>query len=752
MATWGLFTHYDEDMRKTTWILLLAGLIVATQISAQNESKLGRKKVAVVLSGGGAKGVAHIGALKVIEEAGIPIDIITGTSMGSIVGGLYSIGYRADALDSIVRTQDWNTLLLDREDLSLQRIAEREKQNTYMISTGITLRKNKGLSATGGIIKGKNLHALFERLTSGYSDSIDFNTLPIPFACVATDMVTFTEYVFHSGVLPQAMRASMAIPAVFTPVRIDGKVLVDGGMRNNFPTDVAREMGADIIIGVAVPDEDKTAEDLGSTTSILKRIVDYNTKNKYDDNVKITDLYIPVNTHNYSAASFNSAAIDTLIHRGEEAAREHWDELEALRQRIGHYTPKPDVPVVLLSPDSVEITSVEFVDVSPIDEKYIRAKFRLRSKDRLTSRQAELVTTAMRVDLFYQEPSFHLTKTDDGVKAVFTGGKKKDSQLNLGVRFDTEEMVALQVNADIPMRRALMTDIDLTLRLGMRIMARLDVAFYPGHLMRPTLSYIFHRDEINIYEKGEKDYNFSYNQHAAELAILNFNVRNFTISGGIRWDYYHFPHVLKGLDRESSGKRFEDDHFFSYYGRLDYNSENDWYFPARGSKFHAQYVYYTDDFAGLKGKAGMHDVSGMWRKSLSVGERFTIQPMFYGRMLFGSERPGILGNMIGGEWFGHRLAWQMPFAGVNYLEHVDPFLVATQLQLQQRMGKNNYVLLRAAAAQQAEDVEHLLDYSTLLGTSLSYYYNTMFGPLGVSVGYSNKTREPYFYINLGFVF
>ena len=122
--------------------------------------------------------------------------------------------------------------------------------------------------------------------------------------------------------------------------------------------------------------------------------------------------------------------------------------------------------------DNHLIESVEFVDVSPIDEKYIRAKFHLRAKDRLTSRQAELVTTAMRVDLFYQEPSFHLTKTVEGVKAVFTGGQKKASQLNLGVRFDTEEMVALQVNADIPMRRAAMTDIDLTLRLGMRIMAR----------------------------------------------------------------------------------------------------------------------------------------------------------------------------------------------------------------------------------------------------------------------------------------
>ena len=748
-----MFTLDNEKMRKRIWILWLVGLLALIQAGAKNHSQAKRKKVAVVLSGGGAKGVAHIGALKVIEEAGIPVDIITGTSMGSIVGGLYSIGYRADVLDSIVRAQDWNALLLDREDLSLQRIGEREKQNTYMISTGILLKKSKGLSATGGgIIKGKNLHGLFERLTSGYNDSIDFNTLPIPFACVATDMVDFSEHVFHSGVLPQAMRASMAIPAVFTPVRLNGMVLVDGGMRNNYPADVAREMGADIIIGVAVPDEDKGADDLGSTTSILKRIVDYNTKNKYDENVEITDVYIPVNTHNYSAASFNATAIDTLIRRGEQAAREHWDELVGLRQQIGNYTLSPKMPVVLESPDSVRITSVAFADVSPIDEKYIRAKFHLRANECLTSHQAELITTAMRVDLFYQEPSYHLTKTGEGMKAVFTGGQKKASQLNLGVRFDTEEMVAMQVNADIPMRRALMTDIDLTLRLGMRIMARLDLAFYPGHVMRPTLSYIFRRDEINIYKKGDKDYNFTYNQHAAELAVLNFNVRNFAISGGLRWDYYHFPHVLNGQDSQPSGGAFEDDHFFSYYGQLNFNSENDWYFPSRGSKLHAQYVYYTDDFAGLKGKAGMHDVSGMWRKSFALGQRFTLQPMLYGRMLFGSERPGILGNMIGGEWFGHRLAWQMPFAGVNYIEHVDPFLVAVQMQAQLRFGKNSYVLLRTATAQQAENLESLLDKGTLIGSTLSYYYNTMFGPLGVSAGYSNKTKEPYFYINLGYVF
>ena len=227
---------------------------------------LSRKKVAVVLSGGGAKGVAHIGALKVIEKAGIPVDIITGTSMGSLVGGLYAIGYNAHALDSIARHMDWAYALTDREDLSRQSIEDRRRQNTYMLSRGLTFGKRE--SNSGGIIKGKNLEILLQRLCLGYTDSMDFSRLPISFACVATDIVDNSEVDFTSGILPQAMRASMAIPAVFSPVRIGGRVLCDGGLCNNYPADLARKLGADIVIGVTVQDSLKKADELGSTMNI----------------------------------------------------------------------------------------------------------------------------------------------------------------------------------------------------------------------------------------------------------------------------------------------------------------------------------------------------------------------------------------------------------------------------------------------------------------------------------------------------
>ena len=228
--------------------LIVALMALCGMASAQQQE---RKKVAVVLSGGGAKGMAHIGALKVIEQAGIPIDIVTGTSMGSIIGGLYAIGYNANSLDSLVRAQDWSYVITDKEDLAHQSLDDRKKQYTYALTRGVTIGKSN--LDDGGLIKGKNISELFLHLCTGYTDSLDFSTdLPIPFACVATNIVDNTEYDFYSGKLPQAMRASMAIPGAFSPVRLGDMVLVDGGLRNNYPVDIAREMGADVVIGVTL--------------------------------------------------------------------------------------------------------------------------------------------------------------------------------------------------------------------------------------------------------------------------------------------------------------------------------------------------------------------------------------------------------------------------------------------------------------------------------------------------------------------
>ncbi len=735
-------------------LLILAAVFMVFTAKAQDENvRNDRKKVAVVLSGGGAKGMAHIGVLKVLERAGIPVDIVTGTSMGSIIGGLYSIGYNSHALDSMVRVQDWSYVITDKEDLRNQSLNDRRKQYTYVYTTGMTIGK-RDVNA-GGLIKGKNLAELFQQLCVGYTDSLDFSKdLPIPFACVATDIVDNSEVDFHSGRLPQAMRASMAIPAAFSPVRIDNKVLVDGGLRNNYPADLAREMGADIIIGVTVQGAPKVAEDLGGTMSILSQIIDVNCKNKLDENLAITDLHMQVDTKGYGSASFSHAAIDTLIRRGEEEAMRHWDEIIALKQRIGiddSFRPTilhPLRPQVMT--EKQRVVGYTFENMTPQAEKFIRNKFNLHKTDSIDADLEQQITTSMRVDLFYQTAECRLVPEGDGVRVVLSAGNRKSVQLHAGVRYDMEEYAAVQLGLDIPFKTAMPINADITLRLGKRLMARGELTIHPRSFIRPTLSYTFRRNDVDIYFKGERDYNIRYNQFQAELIPINHNLRHFNIQYGLRWDYMHYRNKL-GTENAIQ-TTLKNEHFYSYHARINYNSEDNWNFPTRGARFKAEYAYLTDNFTQLDGKPGMSDVNAHWRISFSLNSRFTLQPMLYGRLLFGTVVPPAFGNTIGGDWFGHYVEQQMPFAGIGNMEYIDHQFVAVQLQAQQRIGGNNYVLLRLSGAQQAGKVKELLDHRTLLGGQIAYYYNTIVGPIGATLGYSNRTKKPYFYLNLGYEF
>lgn len=742
-------------------LIIILSIILGLGQTAMSQNQEPRKKVALVLSGGGAKGVAHIGVLKVLERAGLPIDIITGTSMGSIIGGLYSCGNDAMRLDSIIRAQDWTNVLSDKEDVRFQSLKERQLQNTYAISTSLRLKKRRRLIG-GGMIIGKNITRLLNTFTAPYNDSIDFNTLPIPFACVVTNIVDNTELVFHSGVLSEAMRASMSIPGAFSPVRKGDKVLVDGGLRNNYPADIAKEMGAYYIVGVSVASKLKNADELGSASDILLQIVDFNCKNKFDENMAITDIPILVNTEGYSSASFTPSAIDTLIQRGEDAAMEHWDEIVALKEKLfpsqaksHHLTaqePLTDNP-------SYRIGKVVFENMTPSDERFIRTKYRLHEGDSIDTERANIITTSIRLDLFYQSAAFHAERNAitmaDGSKAAkitFLAGEKKSNRMNVGVRFDTEEIVALQTNIAFPFRKKLPMELNLTLRLGKRIKAEANWELHPTNFMTPTLTVGFHRNDFNLYEYGTRAYDLTYNRLIARAAPFTFNVRNFHFSIGAAVDYYYNYNLLLDQVEDHHMELPNREHFISYFAKVDYNSENDWHFPTRGSKFKAQYGYYTDNFLKLDEEIGLHEVSAMWRTNFPVSKRLTLQPMFYGRLIHHKDAPIILSNIMGGQYFGHYIEQQLPFAGVGSIElQWDKFLAA-QMQAQYSLTTNNIIQLKFAYAQDADEYRDIFKSKVMFGTSLSYNYNALSGPVGVSLGYSNVTRKLYFYVNLGYVF
>ncbi len=745
-------------------ILLIAAVLMTGAASAQTDSTIvQRKKVGVVLSGGGAKGMAHIGVLKVLEKAGIPVDIVTGTSIGSIVGGLYSIGYNSHSLDSMVRAQDWTYVITDKEDLRKQSLLDRKKANTYLFSTGLTIGKHS--VNAGGLIKGKNLAELFQKLFVGYTDSLDFtNDLKIPFACVATNIMDNSEVVLHSGRLPQAIRASMSIPAAFSPVRIGDMVLVDGGLKNNFPVDVAREMGAEIVIGVTLNGKPKTAEDITGTMKIVGQIIDVNCVNKYAENKALSDLWMNVDPHGYSTASFTSEAIDSLIRYGEEEAMRHWDEIIALKKRIGIDDSFRPLIYHPLRPNAMterqHVTSFSFENMTPQAERFLIQKFHLNKVDSIDAKMEQELTTSMRMDLFYQTAECQLVPDDGGVRVVLSAGDRKSLQLHAGVRYDTEESAALQLGLDIPLKTAVPVETDITLRLGKRLMARGEITVHPRSFTRPTFSYTFRRNDVDVYTNGDLDYNIRYNQSQAEFLPINFDLRHFNLQMGLRWDYFHYRNTL-GSESVKLGS-IENEHFFSYRARMVFNTEDNWNFPTRGVRFNAEYAYVTNNFAKLdvrdadgnkQGKTmGMSDVRANWRMSFSFNDRFTIQPMLYGRLIFGSVVSAGLSNTIGGEWFGHYIEQQMPFAGIGNMEYIDRQFVAAQLQAQERIGGKSYVLLRVAGGQNAGKLKEIFDHRTMIGVQGAFYYNSLFGPLGATLGYSNYTKKVYFYINLGYEF
>ena len=569
-----------------------------------------------------------------------------------------------------------------------ERLYSRRKENTYVLTKVFSFGKKD--AGNMGLLRGRNISNLFERLVG--RDSIDFNALPIPFACVATDIVDNTEYDFHSGRLALAMRASMAIPAAFSPVRLGSHLFVDGGLRNNYPADLAREMGADIIIGVCVQEEAKTADEIVAGGSVLSQIVDVNCKNKFVENWAMTDVKIRVNVKGFNTVSFTPEAIDTLICRGEEETLRHWDELQAVKAKLG----------------GEDALAAEWSARKAVATEALRAM--------------DEESSAAEDDLTLQEPSW-----------------------SLGVRFDSEERVALQGNLYIPFRTKIPTDIDLTLRLGKRMMGRAD---FVGH----RFTYMYRRDEINIYNGGTKAFNFTYNQHVIQLLPLRFSVHHFAFEIGARFDYYDIRDLLINQQTKYDGLTIGNDHLVSYGGRVIYNSEDSWYFPMRGTSFHAQYAYHTDNFAQLNGRTGLSDVSAQWRVNIPLSSRFALQPMVYGRLLYGDERPVYLCNMVGGPSFGHYVEQQLPFAGVGHMEHMDPHFIAAQLQGLQRIKRNNYVMLQMAVAQNSVKLKDIFDNRMKYGVQMVYAYNTIFGPLGVSLGYSNQTDKGYMLINLGHEF
>lgn len=754
---------FADDMKQPCHILrslaALALLLTATfqtaaaQAAADREGSGGRRpRVAVVLSGGGVKGAAHIGVLRAVEEAGIPIDYIVGTSMGSIVGGLYAMGYSVDQLDSLIRHQDWSFVLSDKSVRRSQALSEREWSERFVLSTAIGKPRR---TRRTGFLRGQNLSNLLSRLTVGYHDSIPFDSLSIPFACVATNLANGEEVVMRSGIPATAMRASMAIPGAFTPVVLHDTTLVDGGLSNNFPVDVARRMGADVVIGSSVQKPFADTTRFNSLQDVLEQSISLACRKKYEDNVGDCDLCIRTILSEYSTLDFSASAIDTAITRGYANATAHRAALDSLRAvvlaAVGECTAAPRPPHPVFSEDSTAfaIGHVRFEDISPYEAAALRRACRLTDGGSIRLAQIEEALRLLRDKFLYVDAAYALNSHADHYDLTISGKEKSLSRVGLGARFDTEEMAALLLAADVVLPTRIPSHLSLTGKLGEQYSVSVGYAVEPALYRRLSLSYEFRYNDIYVNDRGHRAYNLSFHRHTFDLSYSHLRIRNFSGEVGVKVAVYDYGDLLTGGEETA---RLKTKAYTTGYVAVKYNSQDKGYYPTRGSKFAARAGFTTDNPARLSRPHAVTDITASWETVAALTPRLSLLPRVCGRAVWGTDIPVVLLNAYGGTMSGRYVEQQFAFAGVSRLEAADNALAIAGFDLRYNIVGRHFVSALCDVAVEHDRLPRLHRGRYFYGFGAQYGFNTRFGPIEAALTYSDNTRRPQLSVSVGFDF
>ncbi len=414
--------------------LLIVVFILITCLSKAEKKDL---KIGLTLSGGGAKGLAHIGVLKVLEEYDIRPDYITGTSMGSIVGALYSIGYNAEELENIVKSQDWESILFDVLPRTSVSMEEKDVDAKFAVTFPMDGLKIK---LPSGMVSGQNVTQLLTRLTYGYHNVNDFNNLPIPFKCIATDIENGEAVILDKGYLPEAIRASMSIPSMFTPVELDSLLLVDGGLVRNFPVSDCKEMGADFVIGIDVGTGLHNKENLKSIIQIMEQSIGlYGAENNRIERNK-TDLLIIPPVKDFSITDFERA--DSLIAIGERAARLKIEEIKILSKRLGL---KP--PVEKYCPSKrIKIVDIKYNGLNKVSKNLIIGKMPLREGRTYTLERIDRAITQLYGTRYFQSINYKLYEEDNGFILFIDVNEKRLNLFRAGFHYDSDMNASILLN------------------------------------------------------------------------------------------------------------------------------------------------------------------------------------------------------------------------------------------------------------------------------------------------------------------
>ena len=708
-------------------------------------------KIGLVLSGGGAKGFAHIGVLKVLEQAGVKIDYIGGTSMGAVVGGLYASGYSAHQIDSIFKATDFDALLSDYVPRSSKTFYEKRNDELYAFTLPV---KKMRIGIPTALSKGMFNYNLLNRLTYTARHTRDFNKLPIPFLCIATDIETGEEVLLNKGYLAQAMLASSAFPTLFSPVEVDGRLLVDGGVTNNFPVDEIKKLGADIIIGVDVQDDLKDRKSLHDATRILVQISNLQMIEKMKQKVKQTDIYIKPDISNFSVISFDQ--VQEIIKKGEEAAFAMYEKIKVLGDSTkiarNHYRVRSD---------SLKIKNIIINPLKNYTRSYVMGKLRFKQNSDITYDDIKIGMDNITSTQNFSAINYSIEKNNDRDDLIVNLTENQNRTLvKFALHYDGLNKSGILLNAT-QKRTLFRNDVaSLDVILGDNLRYNLDYyvdnGFYWSFGFRSKFNK-FNRNVETDFSNGAlfnqlniRSINIDFASLTNQIYFQTIFIQKFLIGGGIE----HQNLSIKSKTVDSNRPYFENSDYGSIFGYLKYDALDNKYFPKKGWYFLGDYQAYllSSDYTNTFNKFSI--AKGEIGFAHTLFNRMTTKVQSEMGFNFGKESVHFFDFVLGGYGFAPINNFR-PFYGYDFVSLTGDSYIKGSITLDYEIFKKNHINL---AANYANIEDNLFDTTKWFskvshtGYALGYGIESILGPAEFKYSWSPELGNGFVWFSVGFWF
>lgn len=718
--------------------------------SQEQQDSVKRPKIGLVLSGGGAKGFAHIGVLKVLEEAGIKIDYIGGTSMGSIIGGLYASGYNATQIDSIFKKTNFDELINDYIPRSSKNFYGKKNDELYAIVLPFS---NFRVGIPEALSKGMYNYNLLSSLTRNVRHVRDFNKLPTPFLCIGTNIETGEEVLLNKGNLVQAMMASAAFPSLFTPVEIDGKLLVDGGVVNNYPIKEVRNLGADIIIGVDVQDDLLNRKSLKNATRILVQITNLQSIDKMKKKIKDTDVYIKPDIRDYGVISFDKG--EEIIRKGEEAAFAVYEKIKALTNETTYYKK----PKLKISSDTIQIKKINSDKLDNYTKEYIRGKLRFKPGSTITYDDLKAGMNNLDATQNFSAISYCLQPDgdQDDLDLVLRENPTQ-TYLKLGLHYDGlyKSGILLNLTHKKTFLKNDVTSLDIILGDNFRYDFNYYVenGFNISFGFRSRLSQ-FNRNVTNsfsslIAESPGNLINVDFMDVTNQAYFQTIFVQKFLMGGGLEYKYLK----INSPTLSNEDNIIEKSSYFSVFGYLKYDSLDNKSFPHSGVYFSTDvqtYLASSDYTRKFKpfstAKAEIAFVDRLFKKAtfkIEADAGFNI----------GSDSVPFFDYILGGYGYNKINNFNY-FYGYDFLSIAGNSYIKTALTLDYEILKKNHVNISANYANLGDDIFTTVDWVSMpkySGYAIGYGLETIIGPIEIKHSWSPEMSKSFTWFSIGFLF